>query len=999
MSSFSRLQLAAALIEYDNDPADPEKPFRSAHDSAVFAHLRRIPPLPPQPRRSADYLGVDLPSDNGSTPIPESTQGHVRAPSSMDVLRNPFGADGPGSDGILEEENEEELEVDLASWGLDSFMPKEKNRGSKNAKKKEKIDTLPNPHATTQASSYRSVRSMSMGNLDSFGAGGAFLDSVSTAGADMRRRSLGSALDLVDQTPLQRPPLQQRPSSSHEVIDRIPPTPPLHSVPFPSQSVRSASPGPYDGIVGPSRERATSFASMGSRGLLTEAEEKPNPFELEPPPPGQASRFDPKARSRTMSMGTVGSMGSRNILADEASHFSQRAMSPSSRLDPAGAVHNRTFSNASMGSRMLGEDDAASFAGGAPGQRPPLRNRPYSTVELMRPKVLVMPSPLQGQSAPVPKGKSATREGFEFSVDGPPLPHGARTGSSRRLSSAGLLSPTPGSAVPVASNSFTPNPRASLTLSQLTFRNTLMVGGQRDVSYADIDGNLRRATEEGEQIVEEVPEEEPAHPVAIVVDEPEEKRAPGKLYGRSLVDELELRKATMRSKQRVFTGDDRPSMMARGPMKRSSTFIDPASLTQRVGPRDPMGTSDTRPNLTRSGSFGGKPLLNFDEERSPGLQAPPNATHNARSVFGVDTLWEREMAKLKEIEAREAEDKRQQEAAEAERLRKKAGKKKKGKEKEIPPEVPTPEEEQPRVSAEPPVLPVIPRGITKGAPPPPNDDDSESSSGMSEAEPAQASEAPRKSGETSGEGWYSGESDRERAGPVRTTGVGPRYPNRSRGRTSGSQHLSQTVGDDDSSEEDMPLAATVSRAMQRATRLGPATAQDSDSDEEKPLSQLLAKAAPGIPPVDSGELRSTETRGLAAANDEDEDEDDQPLGLRASRFVPRAGNADDDDDRPLAFHPEQQRRTQYSMLLQQQQQQLQLQQQQQQQMILQAQMQQSMMFSPPSLMGSAFFSTPMLPQMVPMIPPIPASPPPGAPDTAKFGRVDRWRREIVEGQP
>jgi hypothetical protein len=79
-----------------------------------------------------------------------------------------------------------------------------------------------------------------------------------------------------------------------------------------------------------------------------------------------------------------------------------------------------------------------------------------------------------------------------------------------------------------------------------------MVGGQRDVAYADIDSGLRRAIEDGEQIIEEV-EEEPARPVTVVIDEVESGRPPGKLYGRSLVDELERRKATMRSKQRYVS--------------------------------------------------------------------------------------------------------------------------------------------------------------------------------------------------------------------------------------------------------------------------------------------------------------------------------------------------------------------------------------------------------------------------------------------------------------
>jgi hypothetical protein len=463
----------------------------------------------------------------------ESGLEHTPRQSSADGLRNPFGRDTIVSDGALAEE-EGEMEVDLASWGLASYIPKEKGgTGSKN-KGKEKVTALPNPHATTQASSYRSTRSMSMGNLDSFGA----LDSMSTVVPDhARRRSLGSALELGNQQP-SRLPTRQRPSSVHDVIDRIPAAPPLHSIPFPTQSVRSASPGPYDGLTGPSRDRAPSMGSMGSRDILAEAEEESNPFTVEPPTPGNASRFDPKARARAMSVATMGSIGSRNILAEDNQ---PRSPSASSRLD---YTHARTLSNATM----LRDYDDASFMG-VPNRHQPIRDRPYSTAELMRPKVLVMPSPLQGQYAVAPNPLEAGREGFEFSSDGPPLPHGARSNSGNRLTSGGLGN-APGS-VPVASNSFTPNPRASLTLSQLTFRNTLMVGGQRDVAYEDINTGLRRATEDGEQIIDEALKEEPARPVTVVVDEPEgNNRPPGKLYGRSLVEVLEQRKAVMRSKQR-----------------------------------------------------------------------------------------------------------------------------------------------------------------------------------------------------------------------------------------------------------------------------------------------------------------------------------------------------------------------------------------------------------------------------------------------------------------
>ena len=422
-------------------------------------------------------------------------------------------------------------------------------------------------------------------------------------------------------------------------------------------------------------------------------------------------------------------------------------------------------------------------------------------------------------------------------------------------------------------------------------------------------------------------------------------------------------------------------------MQRSSTLIDPNSLKQRPISQNVLAKSQTRPDLGRRGSFGGKPLLNFDEDQPSGL-APLPGGRAARSVFGVDTVWEREMTKLKEIEAREEEAQRLQEAADAERLHKKF-KKKKGKEKAVPQDVPV---EEPIVPVAVPVLPVIPRRITKGPPPPP-EVDSESSSEHSDMD------GPQPPPKISAEGWHSGDSDRGNAGPVagpvRTTGVGPRYPNRSR------QHgpPTQSMGDDDS-EEDMPLAATVPRAVQRATRLGLPGAEASDSDEEKPLSQLLTRSKLlDIPPVDTSRpdpssVSATASNLVVDDEDEDEDEDDMPLGLRASRFLTSQSqlghvDAEDDDDRPLAFHPEQQRRTQYNMLLQHQQQQ-----QQQQQLMLQAQIQQSMMFSPPSMMSSGFFGAPMV---MPMMPPAPASPPPGAQDTTKFGRVDRWRREIVGG--
>lgn len=171
------------------------------------------------------------------------------------------------------------------------------------------------------------------------------------------------------------------------------------------------------------------------------------------------------------------------------------------------------------------------------------RDRPYSAIDLLRPKVLVMPSPLQYAPGSRPPEPPKLRDGFHLSTDGPPLPPGARSGRPN----SDAYDPSP-----VASHLFTPNPRMSLSLSQLAFRNTLVVGGERDVAYSDIDRQLPRATEEGEQmqIVVEEAEEDIAPQRVSMEDTSAPGRPAGKLFGKSLIDDLESRKANMRSKQR-----------------------------------------------------------------------------------------------------------------------------------------------------------------------------------------------------------------------------------------------------------------------------------------------------------------------------------------------------------------------------------------------------------------------------------------------------------------
>lgn len=427
-------------------------------------------------------------------------------------------------------------------------------------------------------------------------------------------------------------------------------------------------------------------------------------------------------------------------------------------------------------------------------------------------------------------------------------------------------------------------------------------------------------------------------------------------------------------------------MMARSNLQRSSTLIDPESLKQRPQSQtlNTLGADLVRRNSK------GKPLINFDDE-IPGARtnAGNNSQQrggNARSVFGVDTLWERELVKLRDIEERERveEQERAKREAEEESKRFQKGKgKRKGKNgsPEQTLSVGISQQSMPESVDSPPVLPDIQKASApRRRPPPPTDDNDSEESGSDESDVMQ-----QRNGGRPTEDWHAGSSDEE--GPRRITGAGPRCPNRQKQP----QQPSRRLGADSDSEEDLPLVATIGRAVERVAqaRIGHPP-ESSDSDEEKPLSQLLdAKLKSPTSPSAGSNLFPSPKR---AAGDDSEEEDDKPLGLRASRILPSSsdlqnGGGDDDDDKPLAFHPDQVRKTQYAAM------------QQQQFMMQAAQMQQSMYFGAPSMMGSGFFGPPMAPPMMmatqsPMVAPAPVG------DAAKFGRVDKWRHDVaVEGEP
>lgn len=412
-----------------------------------------------------------------------------------------------------------------------------------------------------------------------------------------------------------------------------------------------------------------------------------------------------------------------------------------------------------------------------------------------------------------------------------------------------------------------------------------------------------------------------------------------------------------------------------------STLIDPNSLNRPVSGR--MDTSNSSQTLARR-----KTLLNFDDKLAPPEPMRKSTafgprTSNVKSVFGKDHIWEREMAKLQEMQAKEMEttglSAEPPATGEANY--------------DMDPSEPSPRPQEQESTI---LLPEIAKVSARKGPPPSQDDDGEDESDSDNSNVLRERSQPKQA--EADQDWFSDEE--KLAGPVRTTGSGPRYH---QGTTDPPakqkpKYIPAPLPDD--SDEDVPLAATVSKVVLRTAK----AAAEEESDEDQPLNTLIDKTKSklflGVP-----ENKQQRNEG----GDDNDDEDDQPLGLRASQFNPgasqnwlgRSGD-DDEDDIPLGLHPEQQRRTQYQMFTQQQQL-------AQQQMMMQAQLQNSMMFSQPSFMGPSFYGPPMgmgvgigpvMGDVSMMVPPLAPGTPPPVQDPAKFGRVDAWRRDVaVEGEP
>ncbi|GJJ07178.1 hypothetical protein Clacol_001378 [Clathrus columnatus] len=966
MPAFSRLQLAAALIEYDNDPDDPN-PSRKAQDSAIFVRLRTRDPARARKlsgydhhRVTPNHLGVQLPVNDAasarvSTHQRRSLLDTRTSRGSVDLLRNPFGGDDIAESeagGEHEQGSDEEPEVDLEAWGMTNFLgdkedlsrSRQRMHQRERRRSRAQSEILPNPYSPDESAPrpaflQHNSRAKSLGgigdNLEPFSG------LLVASEADFRRRTISAPLDPAGRiTPdFQKPLSQGSPKllPNRSALDLHPLAPSPNHIPFPTGTPEperdeetnmfelplTAPTSRFDPKV--SRLRATSQGSIHSQvkpnqdGNLPSDNSQDDIFAAFS---DRASRFDPGSlmdNIRPLSMasfgGTMGTLGipgenNRSPSPGRTSHADMRM------------GHTRTISNASLGSRLPPENEQE-LAEEA--NHPPRR---FSRLDLLRPKLLIMPTPLQGteeQAIPPPIDVPA---GFQLATLGPPLPN--------------IAEPKP--------NSLTPNPRTSLTLSQLTFRNSLMNDGQRDVTFVDIERNLRRAEKDGEQIVQEQDIE------GEIAQEQRQShgRPAGKLYGRSLMDELQARKEKIKSKQRVFTGDQRPSMMSRGQVRRSGTLIDPSTLRDRPSPQGQgQGQGqDEKTDLQRRPSKS-KPLLNFDAD--PRGNRPSGNDKSNNSVFGVDQLWERELQRLKIIEAAEKEQEEENRLREAEKAAKKAKKKRKDglaqtPAAEIPPQ---PAQRMSVVPDLPPTLPDIPKTAARRAPRPVEDESESEADSEASARAAKANAAKMARMISPSQGWLS--SDDEGGHRKKQITAPPKLPS--------------------DSDEDLPLS-TLAQVGALRPRL---PARNSDSEDEQPLSQVLQKKSVlSLPDFGVGHFNLNTAQAVPTMREDEEEEDDVPLAVRHPRgqsmFMQSHG--DDDDDKPLAlkqFETQQQQQAQYHNLLA-----------QQQMMMMQPAM--SMPFAAPSMMNG--FSPFM------MAPPPIYAPQPVLPDAAKFQSVDRWRHGV-----
>ncbi|KAJ9106712.1 hypothetical protein QFC19_003024 [Naganishia cerealis] len=801
--AFNRVALAAALL------ASP--PERADH---------RVSSVARDGRSEQRYSGII--EDRGST------YGYVpgKAPSDLDT-----GHAGP--QGMQVEMDM--AEVDLTSWGLpETLLPQNPlaintiDSGSR----QQSFDSSRDMQGRPSSSPFDRINSPSS----------AYSQPVKPAVASLsnRRNRKGRTVSFHDYTSIlnsdarqEEDPMEElaqhessecivRPRSSMSVMNRGRPTSPFNapqasptaasfaiapagSVPLPSHVPLPPSPGPGQMNVPPSPSRSTQ-----------DQYDEPNPFALPAPAGPRLSRFDPKVMTPSEADDFPGSSRGTNV---------DRPVSQASGYFPQVDSKRRSLVS--------------------PPQHP-------STMSRLRPRTLLMPTPLQGTLDPTQSQPSRwEQEGFSHGAK--PMPPGALT---RPDSFVGQLSDK--------------SATKRFSSSQQLFRVTLAgVDGKRD-SHVSGHGyepgflNIPPSAEkDGEVGVQQYGGRDGYGDDDSEFDE--EYLAPGEqdwrpetryVEGPSLMDRLEARKAELRNKQRVFRGDNRPAMMSRshtGPLVDLNGIVDP--LTGQTSPRLRQNASLTLQDED------GRPLV---RSVSQGDQAERPLMSRGKSVFGVDTLWEKE---LKKLEAQKESERAL--AIQMEEGRKKKGAKKGKKDKKRGEKYPEQYQDDVSVStlAHPHTETMLSQGREEIGMPP-----SLSLSDLATTlhEPYNPSEGsiakPIPHINVGVDDWAAG-SDEEGATP---------QPRRRKRRTI---KPVPPVGSD--SEDDVPLAKAFGISRPRSP------GEHSDTSEDEPLSNLQKK--------------KVSSRTLDAV-----DEDDIPLALRRAQkpgYIPAQSTATqslDEDDMPLA---------------------------------------------------------------------------------------------------
>ncbi|KAK8869480.1 hypothetical protein IAR55_000045 [Kwoniella newhampshirensis] len=891
----SRIQLAAALIEYDNDPDSPipQPSTRSHRDSAMFlpyqqaqqeARRRQIlsqpPPVLPSPVEST--FASHSASKRGSAQRPESQSWRRRLVSDLDLgapnaapqyERDIGQREGGPSVGTGEEEDL--AEVDVSRWGPPSHLIADAPRPpttrrvtvsqpvpepimsptygrTKSIHVADVIENVgQNQHEQYQQQRRVHERTVSMGNnLGRLQSSESHM--TDRYGADRALAKAERVRQLVER-PHTVMGWQGGDSGRRELRNRRISDPIM--VPLPSSPMPTTVTGSR-----PLSSLSRTFSPNLESEIIEEGLDEPNPFALPAPPPELGSRFDPKVldAQRRSSAGSVLDFEAPSRPSSRTSEFQMpRGSTDVSYLDPASPAPSPARTP------RIYQDIPTPAEYGRPLMPPRYSTSAIHGVNrqsLLQPKVLVMPSTLAGSQS-FHRVEPNVPEGFVRGEK--PLPAEAKTTGRR--------------------------PGIPLSLSQKTFRSSLIVGGKREeqeywLGGTEIEGEIgvqRRELDEG----------------AL-------EKKPGKLYGRSLMDELEARKAALRGRQRVFTGDSRPAMM-----NRSSALIDPSALSLESGtfsissgsavpPRPTTYHPESLEPLLHEGSGGDVPASE-DLLRSEARVAEERIT-KSRSVFGVDQLWERELAKLKAIQDEESTRNREEEARIllAEQKGKKKGKKDRAKSRAVdaPQETET-KDQRPiqealgispirRAGSLPPVLDYAPEQVQQQV-----TDDPE--------QPQQ----------------YLNGNERLRAGD--------RKDDLADFRPEGEpiNVIEEIAQSSDESDEDLPLSKLAPAARSIARGVAPSQAStsklesgvepESDSDEDVPLSKLTLKWPSGSARSQGQKDRRLDSLGLSLPTPSDmtdeaegEDEDDLPLAVRQARakgLKPITKAEIIEDDLPLGY--------------------------------------------------------------------------------------------------